>query len=76
MGKGEIARNEKFLRFPQCFLRNQINEYPFVHIFDIMSLHAIELEDPKIGRSGKGIITKQQYIRMDQIEGIYRQVIQ
>ena len=34
MGKGEIARNELFLLFPQCF---------------------VELEEPKIGLSGKGL---------------------
>ena len=51
--KGVIARNEQFLLFPQCFLLNQINESPFVHIFDIISLFAAELEEPKIGISGK-----------------------
>ena len=56
MGKGEIARNEQFLLFPQCFLLNQIIVYPFVHIFfDIISLFAAELEDPEIGISGKGL---------------------
>ena len=49
MGKGEIARNEHFLLFPQCFLLNQIN----VHIFDIIDLFAAELEEPKFGISGK-----------------------
>ena len=33
-GKGEIARNEQFLLFPQCFLLNQTTVYPFVNIFD------------------------------------------
>ena len=46
--KGEIARNEQFLLFPQCFLLNQIIVSPFVHIFDITSLFAAELEEPKI----------------------------
>ena len=55
MGKGEIARDKQFLLFPQCFLLNQINESPFVHIFDIISLFAIELEEPKMGMSGKGL---------------------
>ena len=49
-GKGEIARNKQFLHFPQCFLLNQILVSPFVHFFfDIISLFAAELEDPKIG---------------------------
>ena len=55
LGKGEIARNNQFLLFPQCFLLNQINESLVVHIFDIMSLFAAELEEPKIDISGKGL---------------------
>ena len=55
VGKGEIAHNEQFLLFPQCFLLNQINVSPFVHIFEIISLFAAESEKPKIGRSGKGL---------------------
>ena len=35
--KGEIARNEQFLLFPQCFQLNQITVFPFVHNFDIIS---------------------------------------
>ena len=49
VGKGEIARNEQFLLFPLCFLLNQIIVSPFVHIFDIISIFAAELEEPKIG---------------------------
>ena len=49
VGKEEIARNEQFLLFPQCFLLNQKIVCPFVHIFDIISLFTAELEEPKIG---------------------------
>ena len=49
VGKGEIARNEQFPLFPQCFLLKQIIVSPFVHISDIISLFAAELEEPKIG---------------------------
>ena len=52
MGKGEIAHDEQFLLFPQCFLLNQIVVYPFVHILDIISLFAAEFKKPKIGISG------------------------
>ena len=45
VGKGEIANNKQFLLFPQCFQLNQITVSPFVHIFDIISLFAIELEE-------------------------------
>ena len=48
-GKEEIARNEQFLLFPQCFLLNQKIVSPFVNIFDIISLFVAELEEPKIG---------------------------
>ena len=40
VGKGEIARNEQFLLFPQCFLLNHITVSPLVHMFDIISLFA------------------------------------
>ena len=56
MGKGEIARNKQFLHFPQYFELNQITVSPFVHIFDIISLFAIEFKEPKIGMWGKGLI--------------------
>ena len=49
VGKEEIARKEQFLLFPQCFLLNQKIISPFVNIFDIISLFAVELEEPKIG---------------------------
>ena len=55
VGKEEIARNEQFLLFPQCFLLNQKIVSPFVNIFDIISLFAAELEELKIGISGKGL---------------------
>ena len=38
VGKEEIARNEQFPLFPQCFLLNQEIVSPFVNIFDIISL--------------------------------------
>ena len=47
VGKGEIACNEQFLLFLQCFLLNQIIVSPFVHAFDIISLFAAEFEEPK-----------------------------
>ena len=55
VGKVEIALNEQFLLFPQCFLLKQITASPFVHIFKIISLLAGELEGPEIGISGKGL---------------------
>ena len=55
MGKEEIARNKQFLLFQQCFLLNQIIVSTSVHIFDIISLFAAELEQPKIGIPGKGL---------------------
>ena len=52
VGKGEIALSEQFLLFSQCFFLNQI--YPFVHIFDIISLFLVELEEPKLAYQVKG----------------------
>ena len=62
MGKGEIAHNEQFLLFPQCFLLNQIivSVYP---MFNTISLFAAELEEPKIGISDKGF-SKMFYLFM------------
>ena len=37
VGKEEIARNEQFLLFPQCFLLNQKIVSPFLDIFDIIN---------------------------------------
>ena len=48
-----LWEKEQFLLFPQYFLFNQIIVSPFDHIFDIISLFAAELEEPKIGISGK-----------------------
>ena len=64
MGK-EIARNKQFLLFPQCFLLNQKISSPFVNIFDIKSLLAAELEEPKIGISGKGLSAHTMYRHLE-----------
>ena len=53
VGKGKIVRNEQFLLYPQCFLLSDMIVLSFVHIFDIISLFAAELEEPKICISGK-----------------------
>ena len=55
VGKEEIARHEQFLLFPHFFLHNQKIVSPFVHIFDIISLFASDLEESKIGMPGKGL---------------------
>ena len=49
VGKEEIARNEQFLLFPQCFLLNKKTVSPFISIYDITSLFAAESEKPKVG---------------------------
>ena len=55
VGKEEIARNEQFLLFPQCFLLNQKIVSPFVNNYDIISLFAAEFEESEIGMWGKGL---------------------
>ena len=53
--KEEIARNKQFHFFPKCFPLNQITISLIVRIFDIISLSATELEEPKIGICSKGL---------------------
>ena len=55
VGKEEIACNEQFPLFPQCFLLNQKIVSPFLNISDILSSFAAELEELKIGIWGKGL---------------------
>ena len=52
VGKEEIACTEQFLIFPQCFWLNQKTVSQFINIFDIISLFAAELEEPKIDKWG------------------------
>ena len=40
---------------PQCFQLNQIILSPIVHVLDIKSLFAAELDEPKIDISGEGL---------------------
>ena len=53
VGKEEIAHIEQFLLYAQCFLLSQKFVSPFVNIFDIISLFASELKEPKVGVWGK-----------------------
>ena len=48
---------------PQCFLLNQIILSQFVYVFEIISLFAAELEEPKIGIRGKGLICEVDSVR-------------
>ena len=75
VGKAEIARHKQFLHFPQYFLLNQIIVSPFVHIFDIISLFAAEMQEPKIGISGKGLIKNLQYVYLPKFFNILDTVI-
>ena len=54
VGKGEIARNKQFFLFPLYFQLIQISVSPFVHIFDIISLFAAELEELQLAYQVKG----------------------
>ena len=65
VGKEEIACNQQFLLFPQCFLFSQIIVSPFFHIYDIISSFPTELEELKIGISGKGLKSGDYYDFMD-----------
>ena len=64
-GKEEIARNEQFLLFPQCFLLNQKLVSPFVNIYDIKFLFAAEVKDSKIGMWGKELTFIRLFLSID-----------
>ena len=53
-GKGEIARNEQFLLFPQCFLPIWRTFCPFSSHSKLSSASALNLEESEICHLGKG----------------------
>ena len=58
VGKGEIARNEQFLLFPQCFLliwRTFCHFYQIWNCLGIVVCKLFNLEESKILSSGKGL---------------------
>ena len=63
VGKEESARNEHFLPSPQCFLLDQKTVSPSINIFDVISLFAAELQEPKIGMPCKGIKNQPKHAR-------------
>ena len=48
VGKGEIARNEQFYLFPQCFLPGLNNFPPFSSNLKLSSANSFSLEESKI----------------------------
>ena len=48
VGTGEIARNEQFLLFPQCFLPVWENFLPFLSSLKLSSAYTVSLEESKI----------------------------
>ena len=48
VGKEEIARNEQFLLFLQCFLLNQRVVSPYVNIYDIIFYLLLNWKSPKL----------------------------
>ena len=62
VGKEEIARNERFLLFPQYFLLKSENYIPHLSIF--MTLHLYLLLDwksPKLACEVKGLEKQKNY---------------
>ena len=53
VGKGEIARNEQFLLFPQCFLF-VLRTLPFSANLKLSSANSFSLEESRICCLGKG----------------------
>ena len=60
MGKGEIARNEQFLLFPQCFLLNKIIVSQCVQVLTLFLYLLLNWKTPKLAYEvkGKGLISK------------------
>ena len=54
VGKGEIARYEQFLLFPQCFLSDFRAFCPFSTSLKLSYANSFRLEESKICRLGKG----------------------
>ena len=54
MGKGEIAGNQQFLLFPQCFLPIWINFLPFSSNLKLLSPNSFRLKQSEICCFGKG----------------------
>ena len=54
VGKGEIAHNEQFLLFSQCFLPVLKNFLPFSSNLKLLSANSFSLEESKICHLGKG----------------------
>ena len=52
--KGEIARDEQFLHFPQSFLSVWENYLPFSSNLKLSSANFFSLEESKVCRLGKG----------------------
>ena len=52
VGKGEIARNEQFLLFLQCFLPSW-KTFSHFHQLKLSSVHSFSLEESKICRLGE-----------------------
>ena len=49
VGKEQIAHNEQFHLFPQCFLLSQKIASPSVNFSDFIPLFAAKMEKPKTG---------------------------
>ena len=54
VGKGEIARDEQFLLFPQVFSPHMDNLLPFSLNLKLSSANSFSFEESKICRMGKG----------------------
>ena len=54
VGKGEIARNEQFLLFPQCFSTHLESFLPFFSNLKLLSAISFSMEESKICRLGEG----------------------
>ena len=69
-GKGEIAHNEQFLHFPQCFLPLLEKFLPFSSNLKLSSANSFSLEESKICLLQ--LFTERQHFRLAQIKSILK----
>ena len=55
MEKGEIAQNEQFHSFPQCFLCNLYLKNPSIATFELLSAASLNLGHSQNGVLGNGL---------------------
>ena len=59
MEKGEIAQNEQFHFFPQCFSMQSVSDNPLIATFQLWSAASLNFGWPQNGVLGNGLTLSQ-----------------